>query len=417
MCLSGMIKHAMNKEKRKNIIEAHPYKIWLASDNNWKTYVYDETKKNHRRLIKKSKKEDLEKVIIEEFIKKEAEQQKKKFATFRSFFPEWIKYKSYHTRQTSYIARIINDWNRFYINSSIVDVPLQDLTSIAIDVWLHDTIKQENLTKKSFYNMSLILRQGLEYCEALHLIPNNPMNDVKIQKNLFRKKAKPESRTQVFTTREEVKMKRVALQEFHETEHVANLAILLNFQLGLRIGELVALKQSDFDIKNKVLHVNYMEIKEYTFRTTKDNIVEKHFAGLRIVPYTKTDAGLRTVILTDEAINIYKNLISLNSKRDFYNKDFLFLDNTGNRITANMVDYWIVKCCHIIGIPDKRIHKVRKTYISTLLDEHVNMELVRRMVGHTDEQTTFKNYCFDRREDDENIKLINKALNPISNEL
>ena len=47
------------------------------------------------------------------------------------------------------------------------------------------------------------------------------------------------------------------------------LAILFNFQVGLRVGELVALKWSD--ISGNYLHVQRMEIATYEVDGTKTN--------------------------------------------------------------------------------------------------------------------------------------------------
>ena len=68
------------------------------------------------------------------------------------------------------------------------------------------------------------------------------------------------------------------------------------------------------------------------------------------------------------------------------------------------------KYCKEIGIKLKSSHKARKTYISTLIDAGVNINTVRELAGHTDEQTTLHNYCFDRSERSERAARIEKAL-------
>ncbi|MCR5767953.1 MAG: tyrosine-type recombinase/integrase [Lachnospiraceae bacterium] len=53
--------------------------------------------------------------------------------------------------------------------------------------------------------------------------------------------------------------------------------------------------------------------------------------------------------------------------------------------------------CDKIGISRKSAHKIRKTYISTLLDAGVNPDTVREQAGHEDLRVTYKNYFFDRK--------------------
>ena len=76
---------------------------------------------------------------------------------------------------------------------------------------------------------------------------------------------------------------------------------------------------------------------------------------------------------------------------------YLFFNNKGERMHECSLDKKLYKICDKIGIPRRSIHKLRKTYISTLIDEGVNINTIREMVGHEDEKVTYKNYCFDRR--------------------
>lgn len=57
------------------------------------------------------------------------------------------------------------------------------------------------------------------------------------------------------------------------------------------------------------------------------------------------------------------------------------------------------------------MHKIRKTYISTLIDsEDININFIREQVGHTDERTTYGNYCFNRKSAVQTAQAMEKAL-------
>lgn len=58
----------------------------------------------------------------------------------------------------------------------------------------------------------------------------------------------------------------------------------------------------------------------------------------------------------------------------------------------------------------KSTHKVRKTYISTLISNGVNINLVRKQAGHKHETTTLKNYTFDINTVEESEVRLEKAL-------
>lgn len=80
-----------------------------------------------------------------------------------------------------------------------------------------------------------------------------------------------EAEYEVFSEVEEQQIKEYALQDFERnTELTTALAVVLNFSLGLRVGELVALKWKD--LKNSYLHIRRMEQKQYE---QKRNELEK----------------------------------------------------------------------------------------------------------------------------------------------
>ena len=85
------------------------------------------------------------------------------------------------------------------------------------------------------------------------------LSKVKVNKKMFTVKAKPKSVTQVFDTQAEEEIKQLVLRHYNSNHRaVTPLAILLNFHLGLRVGELVALKWSD--IEGNYLYASHMEI-------------------------------------------------------------------------------------------------------------------------------------------------------------
>ncbi len=91
--------------------------------------------------------------------------------------------------------------------------------------------------------------------------------------------------------------------------------------------------------------------------------------------------------------------------------EFIFIDKKGQRSNKYAIDKLIRKYCRHIGIVPKSLHKIRKTYISTLIDAGVNINTIRSLAGHENEATTYKNYCFDRMVDKQKEDLLERALN------
>ena len=253
--------------------------------------------------------------------------------------------------------------------------------------------------------MSMIIRQMMQYAFDNNLVLTNEFANVKVNSKMFVKKRKPEDYTQVFLVGEQEKIEEEIMKDLEVNDrNVVPLAIYLNFQLGLRACELATIKFSD--IHDKYIHIERMEVKDYVLQddgTTKYN-------GLKVVPYTKSYAGDREIYLTNKARDIISLVKSINLKHEYLDEDYIFINPYGNRASCNNIMKQIEKYCYRIGIPAKRVHKIRKTYISTLIDNSININKIRETVGHEDERTTLGNYTFNRLSDNETEQAFENAL-------
>lgn len=397
------VRYNVEMTKKQEYINAHKehFKIWQGNNGSWYTYLPDADKPKGRRLVKKKEEETLHQYIYEFYKATDAHNA----ANISSLYAEWLEYKALHTKSTAYIRRIDVDWNGYYKGTPITLVPLKELDFLTLNKWAHKLIEKYSLTKTQYYNITVIIRQLMQYAVLKGIIEKSCFDTVKIEPKLFVSKKKPNDETQVFLTTEQPEMVLQAFTDFQENCHLSSapLAIPLLFQIGVRIGELVAIKTTD--IQGNYLHIQRMEIK-----TDKQNSDGSWNPSIRaVVDYTKSEAGDRQIYLTTEARRIIKLIIENNREQGFSDNDFLFLDRRG-RINVRAVDARIRKYCRYMGIEKKSCHKVRKTYISTLIDGGVNINEIRKQVGHTDERTTYKNYCFNRLSSFETENALERAL-------
>lgn len=100
-------------------------------------------------------------------------------------------------------------------------------------------IISEKLTKKLYYNMTVIIRQSLKYLVELGELSSNPFSVFKINPSLFAPVVEKEAEYEVFSEVDEQPINEYALQDFERnTELTTALAIVLNFSLDLRVREL-----------------------------------------------------------------------------------------------------------------------------------------------------------------------------------
>ena len=107
-----------------------------------------------------------------------------------------------------------------------------------------------------------------------------------------------------------------------DIKHTAYLGVALMFQTGLRVGELVVLKTSDYDRAKKTLHISKGETRTYS----RDEQGELQYVGA-LEGDPKKQASVRDIPLTDEGCGIIELLIRANDKNGQSDEDYLFVFN------------------------------------------------------------------------------------------
>ena len=401
------VQEQIEMKKREEILKQHTHKVWEGKDGYWHSYLHDETKSKGRKPIKKKQLKDLEDVIIAYYNEHKVDDSKivneNRNLTLKDVYPEWLQYKSLHTKASSYIKRITSDWKKFYMNDPIIDVPIRSFTKQSLDMWAHRMVKDLDLTKKQYMNMSHIIRDCLNYAESAGYIEENMFLKIHINPKLFRKVKKKDPSTQVYTEDEQTKILEEAWKDFQkDLNDTTPLAVMLAFFIGTRPGETVAIKESD--ICGNYLNIQRMESGVFE---TKDGIVYSR-VSVEVVEYTKSEAGERQIIVPTYGMRVIEIAKEIN-RYNHTNGGYLFNKN-GKPIKETAVSWRLQKYCNHLGIKYRSPHKIRKTYISALIDDGVNIDTVRRLAGHEDEKTTYGSYCYDRRSNKQVEEQLENAL-------
>ena len=399
----------MTKKQRENIIKKHMEQYttkYYESDNRWHSFLPDEKHPRKMKPIAKRKWEDLEQVIVDYYMQQEQSEKRKKM-TLRTLYPEWFAYKWQDTNNSSYMNHIDYDWKRFYENDSIIDRPIVEFTTLELKNWARGKIISEKLTKKVYYNMAVIIRQSLEYLVERGELTSNPFSAFKINPSLFTPVEEKEAEYEVFSEEEEQQIKEYALQDFERNKELTTaLAVVLNFSLGLRVGELVALKWKD--LKGSYLHIRRMEQKQY-----EQSAEGKWHYDINVVDHTKSDAGYRTIYVVSSALEVFEKIKNANLKRGFScgAEDYILVYR-GKRITSQAIDKKYTRYCKELGFVKKGNHKTRKTCLTKIADNpNINLKDAMQFGGHRDVQTYIKHYCFSRYSDEQKRNELEKTLN------
>ena len=301
--------------------------------------------------------------------------------------------------------RLHAEWKKYYKNDEIIHKPLADMDTIYLETWALKKIEDYQFKRRQYNNMVTVIRQMLDYCQKKGLVEKNNFKSFTINNKKFVKAEKKINANEIFFKDEQTEVEALAYKDYEETGNVECLAVCLNFYLGLRLGELVTLKITDFNQSENFVKVERTEIKKY--KKVGDEFVVD---GTEVQEYLKCGKDERCVYYPDKVNSIVNIIIAATEEKGFTNMKYLFINKDGQRVGERAVDIRLRKYCKYAKINARGIHKTRKTYISTLLERGMSPNMVKEQAGHADIQTTFNNYYFSLTKDTEKAKQLNKIF-------
>ena len=368
-------------KKKDAILKIHPYAITPPSSSNgrWQTCYKDE--KGKRKNIKaQSKEELLDKLIPIYFANTHIDN-----LTFYGLYEEWLAYKATVTNSSNTIKRHKQHYRKYFEPSVLHDMKIKKIDELILEQECNRIVREFNLSRKEWCNIKTILNGMFTYSIRKRYQIDNPMDKVEIYVK-YRQIVKKTGRTETYNTEELKELNQYLDKMYTETEDVAFLAVKINFLLGLRVGELAALKWEDCK------DLSHLHIVREEVRNQETNQYE-------VVEHTKTNRD-RFVILIPKAVSILEKI----PKQGKY----IFMRD-GERITSRQIAYVLEKFAERQGVRTKSTHKMRKTYASNLNANGVPLDCIREMLGHSNLSTTIE-YIYNPLTEKETYDLISKAL-------
>lgn len=376
----GNVLELIMANKREKIKKAHRYAITPPNKSNQYWITYYKREKEARKLIRGRTEEELLNKLVKLY---EADGNLDNM-TFYQLYLEWLEYKTPMANSQNTIKRHKQHYKKYFEPSRLHQMKLCDIDALILETVCNSIIKEHNLTRKSWVNAKTILNGMFDYAKRKKYITENPLSDVKISVR-YKQVLKKTGKTQTYNTDELEKLNRYLDSMYEETEDSSFLAVRLNFYLGLRVGELVALKPGD--ISENHIHVIREEI-----RNQEENTYS-------VVEHTKTNDD-RFVVLVPKAKAILEKLDMTGT--------YLF-ERDGERLTSRKIAYVLEKYAERQGIATKSTHKMRKTYASRLNANGVPLDAIREQLGHANLSTTLS-YIYNPLTESETYSLISGAL-------
>lgn len=374
------VQYAIMLSKKERIKKLHQYSITPPSlkDKRWQTRYKDTNGKIQH--IKAQSEDDLWNKLIQLY----SAQDNLNKLTFYDLYCEWLEYKKVITNSSNTIKRHEQHYKKYFYESQLHDKPIQSIDELFLEKLCNSIVQSNNLTRKEWTNIKTILNGCFDYAFRKKYISDNPILNIKIYVK-YKQIVRKTGATQTYNTEELAELNSYLDKMYAETHDTVFLAVKLNFLLGLRVGELVALKFTD--ICDQGLHIVREEIRNQDSNT------------VCVVEHTKTHTD-RFVVLIPQAIDIINSI-----PRD---SEYMFVRNH-SRITARQVSYVLEKYAERQGKKTKSSHKIRKTYASLLNVSGVPIDVIREQLGHNNLQTTL-GYIYNPLTETQTYELIKTAL-------
>lgn len=397
------VRSEMEMNKKKEILKKYGGCIWYSEkEKYWYCHIPDDTRTSGRKKVKRKQKADIENVVYEYYLPLE-EHEDKKAMSFSELFFDYLVHKQTQVKPVT-IKRMLVDWNKFYVGSDFIEKRFTEISKVDVDDFLNGILIKHHPKDKNFKNMCGIMKQTFEYAVDSDLLEKSPYRISKINKKNITRSRKAPSEKEVFTPEEQMLLTQEMERRIQEDEsYLIPWAILLDFEIGARMGEVLALK--DTDIANEKIHIQRQLVEDYD--TSDLNNVKR--AGLQVVDYTKSECGNRWVPLTKKAKEYIKAIVDINQRKLRATDGYLFI-TTEKAITEHSVKNQLERSCLRVGITPRSPHKIRKTYASRLYKSGVSISDISRLLGHADETTTLRHYIFSIEDTKAVDDKVEKAL-------
>lgn len=296
-------------------------------------------------------------------------------------------------------------YNRYIKDSNLETLDISEISVMQLKEFCLEQIDKYNLTSKGYKELKSLLNGLFDYAVDTGLLKNNTAKQMSRinTKKLNRTVSTPD--TQVFTAQEESSLFIRAMEMFVKTGNTSYLAIILSGCLGLRAGELIALKQSDFDFVNNEVNIQRQEVVNWVKNENNDLVRE----GYQVVDYLKTTESRRSLPITDSVARVYDLIVSRNNF-DGIDSDYLFVYKDGSRKHASTVATALRRINKQLGFTQRSNHKLRKTLLSEL-ENTIGLTKTRAFAGHSRNSTTLeKNYLYITSPLTSDIEAINSVV-------
>lgn len=322
---------------------------------------------------------------------------------------EWIRNVKAITLKSSSYSRLVQVTND-YVNPRLNIYKVGEVTSDIIQFNLINDLKKKGYSYSTIKKAVNVLTGFYTWAVNTGKINFNPCNALVMPSEKLIKEEKGQldeikyySRSEIQKLKDAADDKSKYCREVEDYRYPRACSYLFIIYTGLRIGEMLALKWSDYDPDKRTISIT-KDVTEY-----KDTDTGKIVTKLQLTP--KTSASRRVLTLNSSAIEILETIRkrSLNPNNEYIvanrsktgKKDYVAPSNFRNAFR---------RFCEYAGVEYKGVHALRHTFASLMFAQDVDIKYISSWLGHSSVQVTYDTYVHIMEEVGYKDKMVIPAI-------
>ena len=391
------------KSKKERILKKYP--LLQATAGYWYVNVRFAPGPNGKKMLKRAKKEDLEKYLIEfvgeQGLDAEFKRRNRKNYSYKKCFDNWLNAQQYKVKSTE--SRNQREYKRFFEKieegKEFAEKDIRTITASQIEQMMTLAIQTHNLTARKAvedYNMffEIVFQQAI--ADGLIKPDANPC--LFVIKNRFLQYGRAEldvGADERIIDPETMAALYKLVQKDHERkeDYMPPYAFELAALTGMRCGELGGLMWKNIDFEKRIIHI----VQSQKF----DEVTRTYY-----ISDTK-NRKKRWLPITDDIMDV---LVRIQTVQEKYGKteDYVFSNAKGFSSNRQIGDYLQNKKVQLKTDKPLSIHAERRTLNSKMAAQGVSETVRAALLGHTP-RINRTNYTYDMMLMDEKKAVLESA--------
>ena len=360
--------------------------LYQAADKSWVFQYKVDGKRKTKRFKKKADAKAFLDALSAQMSEEQTSLQSAEILTLGDWMDRWlesyakptVKLSTYCSYEQYIRSHIKPQIGALYLNTLRVD----DLQDFFNERGQNGNVKGPGgLSPKTLTNMRNLLHMALDQAVKNKLIKENPIEGVRLPKNVQRE-------MRVLSREEQDRLIKAARQ----APEPAAFGIIFDLFTGLRLGELCGLRWKNVDMEQGLFRVCETRNR---LPNHDDSIVAS--TTVETVSSTKTDHSRRTVYLLDELfqdLKYYKEIQdSIAAEYPGYNQEgYVFCQKNGQPYEPRTYQDLFKRCVRQAGIRDTNFHALRHTFATRSLEQGMDVVTLSRLLGHANPSITMDKY-------------------------